>query len=94
MEQAEPPTSDRKQPPSLPEKEKWYFQKAYLLLILGSIGPLGLPVVWLHPSMRRTWKCVITVGVLVLTWLLILLLLLSVRLLQEAWQDLRLLLDH
>lgn len=54
--------------------EKWYFQKLYLIIILASVGPLGLPLVWMHPRLSRIQKFGLTLLVLLLTWLCVLLL--------------------
>ena len=63
LSQAKP---SRSGPPPL---QKWYFRKFYLIVILASVGPLGLPLVWMHPRLSRLWKLGITVLVLALTWL-------------------------
>jgi hypothetical protein len=49
--------------------EKWYFKKVYLILILGCIGPLGLPLIWVHPRLSRTWKISLTLIILAVTGL-------------------------
>ncbi|MES2923534.1 MAG: zinc ribbon domain-containing protein [Verrucomicrobiota bacterium] len=59
-------------PPSLPANSlPWYFRTWAIVLVLGSVGPLGLPMIWWHPRLGMQWKIAITVATLVLTLLLI-----------------------
>lgn len=69
-------------------KEKWYFRKIYLILILGCIGPLGLPLVWVHPTLSRLWKIGLTLLVLLLTWFSVLATIEAVKMLNESYTEL------
>jgi len=42
-----------------------------LVLSLITVGPLALPLVWLHPQLKPVWKVTISLFVLGLTWLLL-----------------------
>jgi hypothetical protein len=60
-----------RRPPPIPgNRLPWYFRTTAIVIAILSIGPLALPMVWWHPEMKLPLKIGITVGVLVLTWLL------------------------
>ena len=46
----------------------WYFSPAMLVLSLATVGPLALPLVWIHPTLKPLWKVAISVLVLALSW--------------------------
>ena len=48
----------------------WYFRTPLLVILLLSIGPFALPLVWFHPSLATKWKTAISVGILILSWAL------------------------
>jgi hypothetical protein len=48
----------------------WYFTNATVVIALLCVGPLALPLVWVHPRYRVVTKVIITVAVLVLTLML------------------------
>jgi len=77
-------------PPSRSEAptKKWYFRKIYLILILGCIGPLGLPLIWMHPTLTRAWKIGLTVLVLLLTWFSIFATIEAVKMMGESYNEL------
>ncbi len=50
-------------------KTRWYFRKPVLLLIFLSVGPLVLPLIWLHPEFSRKTKASLTVLVIALSYL-------------------------
>ena len=52
------------------ERMPWYFRKPFLVIAICSVGPLALPLIWWRPQTTRAWKIGLTVGVLVLSWLL------------------------
>ncbi len=54
--------------PEPDEKLPWYFGTASVVLSLLTIGPLALPLVWIHPKLPVIWKVVISVVVLAFTW--------------------------
>lgn len=57
------------QPPKMPEDaQPWYQRKLVIVLSLLSVGPLALPLVWIHPRLKWYLKLYITVAVIGLTW--------------------------
>jgi hypothetical protein len=50
------------------KKLPWYYGPAAIVVSLLSVGPLALPLVWLHPQLKPIWKIAISAIVLVLTW--------------------------
>ena len=62
---------DGVRPPPLPgEKLPWYFNTTVIVIAILSVGPLALPMIWWHPRLKPAWKVGISVGVLLVTWLL------------------------
>lgn len=60
------------QPLPLPPDEKipWYFRTSIIALLLLSVGPFALPLIWWRPNTSRTWKIGLTAAVLLLSWIL------------------------
>jgi hypothetical protein len=53
------------------EKEiQWYFRKPFIIIAVGCVGPLALPLIWLRPQTTRAWKIGLTIGILILSWIL------------------------
>jgi hypothetical protein len=52
------------------EKVQWYFKKSIIFTALCSVGPLALPLIWWRPQTTRAWKIGLTIGVLVLSWIM------------------------
>ena len=50
--------------------QKWYFQPVGMVILFIALGPLALPLVWLHPDYPRGKKILITAVLLVIFWLL------------------------
>jgi hypothetical protein len=50
--------------PGLP----WYYRTAFIAIMLASVGPFALPLLWFRPRTGLAWKIVISVGVIALTW--------------------------
>ena len=48
----------------------WYFRTTPLVILILSIGPLALPLIWLHPKLSKIWKITITLITLISTYLL------------------------
>ena len=46
---------------------KWYFTTSIVVLALLSVGPLALPLVWLHPEYKRSIKIILTMVITILT---------------------------
>jgi predicted nucleic acid-binding Zn ribbon protein len=52
------------------EKIKWYFRKSFIVIAVSAVGPLALPLIWWRPQTTRAWKIGLTVGILILSWIL------------------------
>jgi predicted nucleic acid-binding Zn ribbon protein len=64
-------------------KMPWYFQKSFIVIAIGCVGPLALPLLWWRPQTSVAWKIGLTIGILVLSWFLYQATLESFRMLQE-----------
>ena len=49
------------------KKVKWRYTKWGVLVILGTIGPFGLYVLWKSPEFNAFWKWILTMITLALT---------------------------
>jgi len=63
----------------------WYCRTVFVVVMLASVGPFALPLVWLHPQLKWAWKLAITLVTLVLTWALYCATLRSFQLLQQFY---------
>ncbi len=73
--------------PGPPEvKQPWYFGNAFIVLALCSLGPLALPLIWWRPQTSLAWKIGLTLIVCLLSWLLYLATLESIRTLKDYMQ--------
>ncbi len=63
---------DGRAPEPAVEKEKlsWFFKPSILILAILTVGPFALPLVWFHPKYSTTKKVVVSIIVLVLTYVL------------------------
>ena len=52
------------------EKTKWYFRKSFIVIAVGCVGPLALPLIWWRPQTSRAWKIGLTIGILIISWIL------------------------
>lgn len=52
------------------EKTPWYFRKSFIIIAVCSLGPLALPLIWWRPQTTLAWKIGLTIGILVLSWIL------------------------
>ncbi len=74
-------------PPHLStEKTPWYFKKSTIIIALASVGPLALPLIWWRPKTSITWKIGLTIGILLLSWILYLSTMESIRTIQEYYK--------
>ncbi len=51
------------------EQGKWYFKNSVVVVALLSVGPLALPLVLFNPRYSKKTKVIITLAVIVLTYL-------------------------
>jgi hypothetical protein len=63
----------------------WYFRTPFIIFAVCSVGPLALPLIWLRPGTSRPWKVGLTVVILVLSWILFQLTMVSIRSLSEYY---------
>lgn len=68
------------------EKIQWYFRTSFIIIALCSVGPLALPLIWWHPQVTRAWKIGLTIGTLVLSWILFQTTMESIRSLKEYYK--------
>jgi len=68
------------------KKTPWYFRTAFIIIALGSVGPLALPLIWWRPHTQRAWKIGLTIGILALSWLLYLSTLKSIETLKQYYE--------
>lgn len=66
---------------------KWYFKPLALFIILGSIGPFGLPLIWLHPKLKIYSKIIITLLILLITWFAVIASVEATKLLNETYNE-------
>jgi len=72
--------------PSLAEKKiPWYFRKPFIVIAVCCVGPLALPLIWFRPQTTRAWKIGLTIGILVLSGLLLQATLKSIETLKEFY---------
>jgi hypothetical protein len=71
--------------PTLAEKKiPWYFRKSLIIFAVCCVGPLALPLIWWRPQTSRAWKIGLTIGILALTWLMVLATLKCIEALRQA----------
>jgi len=68
------------------EKMPWYFRKSSIVIAICFVGPLALPLIWWRPHTTRAWKIGLTIGILVLTWILFQATMESIRTFQEYYK--------
>ena len=76
---------------SAEEKEKlpWYFRSATIWIAVLSVGPLALPLIWLHPKMTASKKVLWTVVVLVLSYFLAVATMDALKKFEETYRQLK-----
>jgi hypothetical protein len=61
----------RSRPVPAPKAKKWYFNTASVVVALLLVGPLALPLVWVHPTYKFATKVILSVLVVVATIVLL-----------------------
>jgi 4-amino-4-deoxy-L-arabinose transferase-like glycosyltransferase len=78
---------DDSHPPRFAEKKiQWYFGKSFIIIAVCCVGPLALPLIWWRPQTTRAWKIVLTIGILVLSWIFFQATMESIRTLKEYYK--------
>ncbi len=52
-------------------KPKWYFKTSTLVTAFLTIGPLALPLLWFNPFYTKRIKIIISIVILILTYILV-----------------------
>jgi len=73
------------------EKPKWYFKTSTLVVGFLCVGPLILPLIWLHPSYSQKKKIIVTVILVLISSFLFKLMFVSITNLQEYYYQLQVL---
>ena len=66
-----------------------HFRRNFLIIAFLSVGPLALPLVWFHPTMRLGWKLVITFITVIVSYALYLLIVFLFGILMDQYNILR-----
>jgi predicted nucleic acid-binding Zn ribbon protein len=75
-----------KDPRSAEEGIPWYFRTAFIVIAVCCVGPLALPLIWFRPQTTLAWKIGLTVGILILSWILFEATMESLRTLEEYYR--------
>ncbi|MFH1022241.1 MAG: zinc ribbon domain-containing protein [Planctomycetota bacterium] len=78
---------DKANPPAAAGKKRpWYFSTSFIAIAFCCVGPLVLPLIWWRPQTTRAWKTALTVGILVLSWILFRVTLESIETLKQYYE--------
>ena len=73
-------------PPGTSEKKiPWYFRTSFIVIAVCSVGPLALPLIWWRPQTKPAWKIGLTIGILVLSWILFRAMMESIHVIKEYY---------
>jgi hypothetical protein len=74
-------------PPRL-EKDRmpWYFRTSFIVFAVACVGPLALPLIWWRPATRPAWKIGLTIGIVVLSWILFQMTVESLHMIREYYK--------
>jgi hypothetical protein len=71
-----------------PAKTPWYFATGFLIVMLLSVGPLALPLLWVNPRFSALSKVLWTVVTAALTWALVSMSVTTFKTVMEQYRDL------
>ena len=77
---------DPKAKPAADASRPWYFRTGTVVMVILCLTALGLPLVWFNPYYKRNTKIIVTVIVLVVTYLIWLAMSQAVQSLQEYYK--------
>ena len=75
-------------PADAPARSKWYFKTSSVVIAFLCVGPLALPLIWWNPRWDALRKVILTVVVLILTWLLTIASIEALRILEQSYSEL------
>ena len=78
------PTAPRPRPPA--SGTRWYFRHGFILLAVLTVGPFALPLIWFRPKTAPAWKIGLTLLLLILSWLLVIASIHSIRILKDYYK--------
>ncbi len=65
---------------------KWYFRSYWLIIAFLCVGPFMLPLVWLNPGYSQKKKIIVSLVIVVITYLLALVLVDSIKAIKGYYQ--------
>ena len=68
------------------EKIQWYFRKSFIIFAVCCVGPIALPLIWWRPQTSPAWKIGLTIGIIVLSWILLITTMESIQTLKEYYK--------
>lgn len=68
------------------DKQKWYFKSWSLVISFLCVGPFMLPLVWVNPHLNKNTKIIISVAIIILTYLLVVVSLKSLKTISNYYQ--------
>lgn len=77
-------------PPALPTRMAWYFKPGMVVIAFLTVGPLMLPLVWFHPTLKPSHKLLWSIAIVAVTALLTWMSIHAIRLLIESYRQLEL----
>ena len=75
------------------QQAKWYFKSSTLIIAFLCIGPLALPLLWLNPHISQKTKIVISVGIIILSYALGVVLFGSIKAIINYYQQIYMLME-
>lgn len=69
------------------ERIQWYFRKSFIIIAFLCVGPLVLPLIWWRPRTHPAWKIGLTIGILILSWILFQATMESIHSLKEYYEQ-------
>ncbi len=67
-------------------QEKWYFKTWSLLISFLCVGPFMLPLIWVNPRFSKRSKVIISAVIIILTYILTMVLVRSLRSVSSYYQ--------
>ena len=62
---------------------KWYFKPTWIVLAFLCAGPFALPLIWIHPRLKKRNKALITLIALLLTLIISLFV---IKAIEQIWE--------